>query len=156
MLIEHTIPPMLWQRSEFPLVQRWLKQLPPTVIRSLPHLSFAYAWVLYYVSSVEAVTPWLEAAEVGLTQQQAASVALSAEEQAVLDNLRGELFTLRARMGILEGDGQEMRMLCQQALATRHPARTRTEARANAVPGSRAGCLYTERRRGPSHATTAA
>ena len=81
MLIEHTIPPMLWQRSEFPLVQRWLKQLPPTVIRSRPHLSFAYAWVLYYVSSVEAVTPWLEAAEVGLTQQQAASVALSAEEQ---------------------------------------------------------------------------
>jgi len=121
MLIEHTISPMLWHRSNFPLVQRWLKQLPPPMIRSRPRLSFAYAWVLYYVSSVEAVIPWLDAAEVGLTQQQATNASVSAEEQVILDNLRGELFTLRARMGILDGDGQEMRILCQQALAHLSP-----------------------------------
>ena len=120
MLIEHIVSPMLWHRSNFPLVQRWLKQLPPTVIRSRPRLSFAYAWVLYYVSSVGAVIPWLDAAEVGLTQQ-ATSAAVSAKEQTILDNLRGELFTLRARMGILDGDGQEMRILCQQALAYLSP-----------------------------------
>ena len=121
-LIEHVIPPMLWKRSEFPLVLRWLERLPAAVIRSRPRLCFAYAWVLHYVSSAGATTFWLEAAEAGLGQQQAASVALPAEEQASLDNLRGELFTLRARMGVLEGDGQKIHILCQQALAHLSPA----------------------------------
>jgi LuxR family transcriptional regulator, maltose regulon positive regulatory protein len=121
-LIEHAIPPMLWQRSELPLVQQWLERLPPAVIRSRPRLCFAYALVLYYVSSVGATTFWLEAAEAGLAQQQAASVALSAEEQAALDDLRGELFTLRARMGVLDGDGQKMHKLCQHALTHLSPA----------------------------------
>ncbi|HEX6554804.1 MAG TPA: LuxR C-terminal-related transcriptional regulator [Ktedonobacteraceae bacterium] len=121
-LIEHAIPPMLWQRSEFPLVLRWLERLPPAVIRSRPRLCSAYAWVLHHVSSTDAASSWLEVAEAGLAQQQAASVALPAEEQAGLDNLRGELFTLRARMGILDGDGQDIHRLCQQALAHLSPA----------------------------------
>jgi len=121
-LIEHAIPPMLWQRSELPLVQQWLERLPPAVIRSRPRLCFAYALVLYYVSSVGATTFWLEAAEAGLAQQQAASLALLAEEQAALDDLRGELFTLRARMGVLDGDGQKMHKLCQHALTHLSPA----------------------------------
>ena len=121
-LIEHVIQPMLWKRSELPLVQQWLERLPPAVIRSRPRLCFAYAWVLYYVSSADATSCWLEAAEAGLAQQQAASVALGASEQATLDDLRGELYTLRARMGILDGDGQAIRMLCQHALAHLSPA----------------------------------
>jgi LuxR family maltose regulon positive regulatory protein len=125
-LIEHTMSPMLWKRSEFPLVQRWLERLPPAVIRTRPRLCFAYAWVLLLVSSAEAATSWLEAAEAGLAQQQAASVTLPAEEQAILDDLRGELFTLRARMGILDGDGQEIHLLCQQAsLTSRQPIASR-------------------------------
>ena len=120
-LIEQVIPPMLWQRSEFPLILRWLERFPPAVIRTRPQLCFAYAWVLHYVSSADAATSWLEAAEAGLAQQQRASTALDATEQASLDNLRGELFTLRARMGIFGGDGQGMRMLCQQALAHLSP-----------------------------------
>ncbi len=121
-LIEHIIQPMLWQRSELPLVQQWLERLPTAVIRSRPRLCFAYAWVLHYVSSAEAATFWLEAAEAGLIQQQGASATLSAEEQSTLDDLRGELFTLRARMGVLDGDGQEIHLLCQQALAHLSPA----------------------------------
>jgi LuxR family transcriptional regulator, maltose regulon positive regulatory protein len=121
-LIEHVIPSMLWQRSEFSLVQQWLERLPPAVIRTRPRLCFAYAWVLHYVSSADAATFWLEATEAGLAQQQAMSVVPSVEEQASLDDLRGELFTLRARMGVLRGDGQEIHKLCQQGLAHLSPA----------------------------------
>ena len=143
-LIEHIIPPMLWKPSESPLVLRWLERLPPAVIRARPRLCFAYAWVLYHVSSASAATFWLEAAEAGLAQQQVCRgewgvgrmggplwhpvwgtgmpVVLSAEEQAALDDLRGELCTLRAWMGMLDGDGQEMRKLCEQALAYLSPA----------------------------------
>jgi len=121
-LIEHIIPPMLWQRREFPLVLRWLERLPAAVIRAHPRLCFASAWVLYHVSSAGAATPWLEAAEVGLAQQQAASAVLGASEQTSLDNLRGELCALRAWMGVLEGDGQKIHRLCQQALAHLWPA----------------------------------
>src|SRR5262249_49632577 len=120
-LIEYAMPPMLWKRSEFPLILRWLKQLPTAVIRSHPRLCFAYAWVLYYVSSANAATSWLEVAEAGLAQQLAASVTLPAEEQASLDNLRGELFTLSAWLRMLNGDGQAIRTLCQQALAHLSP-----------------------------------
>ena len=120
-LIEDVIPPMLWQRGEFSLALRWLERLPPAVIRSRPRLCFAYAWVLHYVSSADAATSWLEAAEAGLAQLQEANIALSTEEQATLNNLRGELFTLRARMGILDGDGREIHLLCQQALAHLSP-----------------------------------
>ena len=121
-LIEHIIPPMLWKPGESPLVLRWLKRLPPAVIRSRPRLCFAYAWVLYHVSSASAATFWLEATEAGLAQQQEANFALSAEDQAALDNLRGELFTLRAWMGMLDGDGQEIHKLCRHALAHLSPA----------------------------------
>ncbi len=120
-LIEHIIPPMLWKPGESPLVLRWLKRLPPAVIRSRPRLCFAYAWVLYHVSSASAATFWLEATEAGLAQQQEANFALSAEDQVALDNLRGELFTLRAWMGMLDGDGQEIHKLCRHALAHLSP-----------------------------------
>ena len=121
-LIEDAMPPMLWKRSELPLVQHWLERLPTAVIRTRPRLCFASAWVLYHVSSADAATSWLEAAEAGLAQQQAASATLSVEKQASLDDLRGELYTLRGRMGMLGGDGQEIHRLCQQALAHLSPA----------------------------------
>jgi LuxR family maltose regulon positive regulatory protein len=121
-LIEHIIHPMLWQPGESPLVLRWLKRLPPEMIRSRPRLCFAYAWVLYHVSSARAATFWLEATEAGLAQQEEANFALSAEEQATEDNLRGELCTLRAWMVMLDGDGQEIHELCRHALAHLSPA----------------------------------
>jgi LuxR family maltose regulon positive regulatory protein len=121
-LIEHIIPPMLWQPSESPLVLRWLKRLPPAAIRCRPRLCFAYAWVLYHVSSASAAIFWLEATEARLAQQQEANFALSAEDQATQDNLRGELFTLRAWMVMLDGDGQEIHELCRHALAHLSPA----------------------------------
>jgi LuxR family maltose regulon positive regulatory protein len=113
---------MLWQRREFSLVQRWLERLPAAVIRTRPRLCFASAWVLHFVSSASAATFWLEATEAGLAQQQEASIALTSEEQASLDDLRGELGTLRARMGVLDGDGQATHGLCQQTLAYLSPA----------------------------------
>ncbi len=119
-LIEHAISPVLWKRSEFPLVLRWLERLPPAVIRSRPRLCFTYAWVLHCVSSADAL--WLEAAEAGLAQQQVASAALGASEQANLDDLRGQFCILRARMAILEGDGQKIHGLCEWALAHLSPA----------------------------------
>ena len=57
-----------------------------------------------------------------MAQRQTAGVALPAEEQAALDNLRGELFVLRARIGLPDGDGQKIRKLCQHALSQLSPA----------------------------------
>ncbi|MBD1539052.1 helix-turn-helix transcriptional regulator [Arthrobacter sp. S13_S34] len=64
-LIEEVLPQMRRTRQDV-MMLAWLTALPDEVIRSRPLLSVFYAWRMLVSGDLDAVEPWLRAAEQGL------------------------------------------------------------------------------------------
>lgn len=98
-------------RGALPAVMTWLQSLSPTVMDTRPVLWVTYASVLTMTGQP---TPHVEAtlcaAETALTQD---DLELS---QAVVDDLHGEIASLRAMLGIAANDADAIRAQSQRAL----------------------------------------
>ena len=104
---------LIWGNSEHAMLRRWLEKLPAEVVRSRPRLCLAYAKTLFMVSSYTTMERWLQDAETALrgtspalTNETAATGAVSLSEQHERDNLLGEIAAQRAIItGYYLGDG---------------------------------------------------
>ena len=115
----------IWGNSEHAMLRRWLEKLPAEVMRSRPRLCLAYAKTLFMVSSYTTMESWLQDAETALrgtspalTNETAATGAVSLSEQHERDNLLGEIASYRAIItGYYLGEGHSTLAFCQEALA---------------------------------------
>jgi LuxR family maltose regulon positive regulatory protein len=83
----------LVQRGEVSTLLRWLKALPDEAIRSHPRLCVSYAWALFLTGQAGTLEPWLQDAEMALTQQ--AALPAPPGDKPDLAPLQGEVDILR-------------------------------------------------------------
>lgn len=97
-------------REEWPVVQRWLKRLPPVLFEQRPALLLARCWHLHYEFKLAAIKPLIDQADRLL---ETANLDLPAAEQR---RLHGEIDTHRAQLLYFQGEFETSLIYARQAL----------------------------------------
>ena len=97
-------------REEWPVVRRWLKRLPPTLVEQRPALLLARCWHLHHEFKLAAITPLLDQAERLL---ESPGLGLPEAEQ---QRLHGEINTHRSQIVYFQGDYETSQSYARQAL----------------------------------------
>jgi LuxR family maltose regulon positive regulatory protein len=93
-LIDNVARPLL-MRGELATLSRWFDALPDDVLRLMPRLCVAHAWVMLFSRSIEAVEGRLNDAERAVN---------AAPDGASFDGLRAEIATLQSLTALLHFD----------------------------------------------------
>jgi LuxR family maltose regulon positive regulatory protein len=128
-LIEQAYLPLLafvWgvNRRALGLFRQWVEQLPAEILAGRPQLCQACVHMLWTFAPYPLLFTWLDIAEGALrtrletpTSAGVSQVHLAPQAQQELQNLLGEVFTLRAILRSYQEDGQAALALCEQAEA---------------------------------------
>jgi LuxR family maltose regulon positive regulatory protein len=102
------------ERSEMVTVRRWLDALPQELLKTTPHLSLIYAWVLLAIAHFTEIEPHLRAAE------QALDMSTGQPENAFMPAsvMRGHIDAIRATIAINTGNKPLAKDLAERALAS--------------------------------------
>jgi LuxR family transcriptional regulator, maltose regulon positive regulatory protein len=124
-LVERFGTATLWEHGEIATLQTWLNQLPQDMVQNRPRLAALQAWIFHLSGNIPAIPPLLEGAEAALKNIQL--------EPEVLQEVLGELFTLRAYVARMHGNLDESLELHKQALE--HISEEALHARGRVIGG---------------------
>lgn len=124
-LVEQFGTTTLWEYGEVATLQTWLHKLPKDMIQSRPRLAVLQAWLFHLSGDIAAILPLVEGAELMLKDLQ-----LQPKE---LQDVLGELFTLRAYVARMQGNLDESFELHKQALE--HVSEDALHARGRVIGG---------------------
>ncbi|MFQ5857463.1 MAG: LuxR C-terminal-related transcriptional regulator [Anaerolineae bacterium] len=97
----------MMEHGELTTLERWLDALPDQVVRSQPWLSVAHAWMLAFTGQLDAVEPLLRDAE---------EAAVSWQQPAEEQHIRGHFAAVRACVAVVTGDKLQTAELAREAL----------------------------------------
>ncbi|BCL83736.1 LuxR family transcriptional regulator [Ktedonobacteria bacterium brp13] len=115
--------------EEIPLMLRWLRQIPVSMVQTRPRLALYYARNLFFAGHLREIEPWVQAAEATLLKDASSPIQSGATPEAreeasaphpedhEHEQLLGEVAARRAIVAALYGDYEGALDRCQQALS---------------------------------------